>query len=94
MWQSDCMHGPQVAFENRLRKAYLFAVIDDHSRLVTHAQFYLSESLDCFRDCLISALEKRGLPRRLYVDYAEEKQMPKFVSIFPASKEMASRTSA
>jgi len=68
MWQSDCMHGPQVAFEGRLRKAYLFAIIDDHSRLITHAQFYLSESLDCFRDCLISALEKRGLPRRLYVD--------------------------
>ena len=68
MWQSDCMHGPQVVFEGRLRKAYLFAILDDHSRLITHAQFYLSESLECFRDCLISALEKRGLPRRLYVD--------------------------
>jgi len=68
MWQSDCMHGPQVAFEGKFRKAYLFAIIDDHSRLITHAQFYLSESLDSFRDCLIPALEKRGLPRRLYVD--------------------------
>lgn len=68
MWQSDCMHGPQVAFDGKLRKAYLFAIIDDHSRLITHAQFYLSENLDCFRDCLISALEKRGLPRKLYVD--------------------------
>jgi putative transposase len=68
MWQSDCMHGPHVVHDGKLRKAYLFAVIDDHSRLVTHAQFYLSESLDCFRDCLIAALEKRGLPRRLYVD--------------------------
>jgi len=68
MWQSDCMHGPQVVHEGRLRKAYLFAVLDDHSRLITHAQFYLSENLDCFRDCLIAALEKRGLPRKLYVD--------------------------
>lgn len=68
LWQSDCMHGPQVAYQGKLRKAYLFAVLDDHSRLVAHAQFYLSESLDCFRDCLVSALEKRGIPRRLYVD--------------------------
>jgi transposase InsO family protein len=68
MWQSDCMHGPHIVFDGKLRKGYLFAVIDDHSRLITHAQFYLSENLDCFRNCLISALEKRGLPRRLYVD--------------------------
>jgi len=68
MWQSDCMHGPQVIYERKFRKAYLFAVLDDHSRLITHAQFYLSENLECFRDCLIAALEKRGLPRKLYVD--------------------------
>jgi transposase InsO family protein len=68
LWQSDCMHGPRVIHGDKLRKCYLFAVIDDHSRLITHAQFYLSENLDCYRDCLIQALEKRGLPRRLYVD--------------------------
>jgi putative transposase len=68
MWQSDCMHGPQIIHEGKLRKAYLFAVLDDHSRLITHAQFYLSENLECYRDCLVSALEKRGLPRKLYVD--------------------------
>ena len=88
LWQSDCMHGPQVLQEDRLRKSYLFAILDDHSRLIPHAQFYLAENLDSFRDCLLAALEKRGLPRRLYVDYAEEKQMPKFLSIFPRSKEM------
>jgi transposase InsO family protein len=68
MWQSDCMHGPRVIHEGKLRKAYLFAVIDDHSRLITYARFYLSENLDCYRDCLIHAMEIRGLPRRLYVD--------------------------
>jgi putative transposase len=68
MWQSDCMHGPRVIHEGKLRKAYLFAVIDDHSRLITYARFYLSENLDCYRDCLIRAMEIRGLPRRLYVD--------------------------
>ena len=68
LWQSDCMHGPQVLQEDRLRKSYLFAILDDHSRLIPHAQFYLAENLDSFRDCLLAALEKRGLPRRLYVD--------------------------
>jgi putative transposase len=68
LWQSDCMHGPRIVHEGKLRKAYLFAVIDDHSRLIVNARFYLAESLDCYRDCLIGAFEKRGLPRRLYVD--------------------------
>lgn len=68
LWQSDCMHGPKVSVDGRMRKSYLFAIIDDHSRLVPHAQFYLSEGVDCFQDCLLQAFEKRGLPRRLYVD--------------------------
>ena len=68
LWQSDCMHGPKVAVEGMMRKTYLFAVIDDHSRLIPHAQFYLRENIDCYRDCLIQALEKRGLPRKLYLD--------------------------
>jgi transposase InsO family protein len=68
MWQSDCLHGPKVIVEGKLRKSYLFAIIDDHSRLIPHAQFYLTETLDSYRDCLLQALEKRGLPRRLYMD--------------------------
>ena len=68
LWQSDCMHGPKVLAHGAMRKTYLFAVIDDHSRLIPHAQFYLHETIECFRDCLIQALEKRGLPRRLFVD--------------------------
>jgi putative transposase len=68
MWQSDCLHGPRILVEGKLRKSYLFAIIDDHSRLIPHAQFYLTENLDSYRDCLLQALEKRGLPRRLYMD--------------------------
>ena len=68
LWQSDCMHGPRVIHEGKLRKSYLFAIIDDHSRLIPHAQFYLAENIESYRDCLLQALEKRGLPRRLYVD--------------------------
>ena len=68
LWQSDCMHGPKVQHEGRMRKAYLFAIIDDHSRLITHGEFYLAETLENYLDCFWTAMRKRGVPRKLYVD--------------------------
>ncbi|MBN1601317.1 MAG: DDE-type integrase/transposase/recombinase [Chitinispirillaceae bacterium] len=68
LWQSDCMHGLKVLHQGKNRKSYLFAVLDDHSRLITHGQFYLSESLENYLDCLWTAFRKRGIPRKLYVD--------------------------
>jgi len=68
LWQSDCMHGPKVEVDGKLRKSFLFAFIDDHSRLIPHAAFYLKENLESFLDCFRKALEKRGLCRKLYVD--------------------------
>ena len=94
MWQSDCMHGPKVEVDGKLRKSFLFAFIDDYSRLIPHAQFYLRENLESFLDCLVKALEKRGLPRRLYVDYTEINQMPKLMRFFFPIIEIALKTSA
>jgi transposase InsO family protein len=68
IWQSDCMHGPMVDVEGRQRKSYLFAFIDDMSRLICHAEFYLNERIETYTDALSKALKKRGLPRKLYVD--------------------------
>jgi putative transposase len=68
LWQSDCMHGPMVEYEGKRRKTYLIAFIDDHSRLVPHAEFFFSESLDSFLKALKQALSTRGLPRKLYTD--------------------------
>jgi len=68
LWQSDCMHGPKIFHEGKQRKTYLFAIIDDHSRLIPHRQFYLAETLENYLDCLWTAMRKRGLPRKLYVD--------------------------
>lgn len=68
IWQSDVMHGPSVMVGNRLKKTYLVAFIDDHSRLVPHARFYLSERLDDYMHAFETALLTRGLPRKLYVD--------------------------
>jgi transposase InsO family protein len=68
LWQSDVMHGPSVLLDGKNRKTYLIAFIDDMSRLICHAQFYLSENLNSYLDALRQALLTRGLPRKLYVD--------------------------
>lgn len=68
LWQSDVMHGPSVNVDGRMRKAYLIAIIDDHSRLIVHARFHLSESLSSYLNAFENALARRGLPRKLYVD--------------------------
>lgn len=68
LWQSDVMHGPEIRMDGKLRKTYLIAIIDDHSRIIPHGEFYLSEGLDSYLDALEQAFLKRGLPRKLYVD--------------------------
>ena len=68
IWQSDVMHGPMVRVDNKMRKSYLIAFIDDHSRLLPQAEFYLNERLVSWLDAFRKALLTRGLPRRLYVD--------------------------
>ncbi len=71
IWQSDVMHGPHIrtgdAAEKK-KKTYLIAFIDDHSRLIIHAEFFFSEDVINFKRALHTALSRRGLPQTLYVD--------------------------
>ncbi len=69
LWMSDVMHGPSVAVDGRTRrKTYLLAFIDDATRVIPHAAFALSENSATFLPVLRQAIDKRGLPQRLYVD--------------------------
>ena len=68
IWQSDVMHGPRVLVEGKLKKAYLIGIIDDYSRFIIHAQFYLAETRENFLDALRQAVLSRGLPQKLYID--------------------------
>jgi transposase InsO family protein len=69
LWMSDVMHGPSVVVGDRTkRKTYLIAFIDDATRVIPHAAFALSENTATFLPVLQRAIEKRGLPQRLYVD--------------------------
>lgn len=68
IWQSDMLHGPQARIKGVNKKTYLCAIMDDHSRLIIHAEFYESEALESLKDCLKKAVSRRGLPQKLYVD--------------------------
>jgi len=64
-WQSDVWHGPYIPDRRdgeRMRRTYLIGFMDDHSRLVTHAEFYLAEGLPSLLDCFKKAIQKRGFP--------------------------------
>jgi putative transposase len=69
LWMSDVMHGPSVVVGGApSARAYLIAFIDDATRVIPHAAFALSENTATFLPVLQQAIEKRGLPQRLYVD--------------------------
>jgi putative transposase len=67
LWSADAWDGPAVA-DLGGRHAQLFSLLDDHSRLLPHAAFYPDTSEWSFQGCLRTAIARRGLPRRLYVD--------------------------
>jgi transposase InsO family protein len=71
LWQSDALDGPQLpdpADPARQRQTFLFAFIDDHTRLIPHAQFYWNEQLPRLEDCLKRAILRYGCPLAIYAD--------------------------
>jgi len=70
LWTSDLLHGPRLEVPGRRDggKTYLMAFLDDASRVVPYAAFYLAENAACFQDAFKQAVLRRGVPRRLYTD--------------------------
>jgi hypothetical protein len=60
IWQSDVMHAPMLMVNNRQRKTYLIAFLDDHSRLMPFARFYLNEKLATFMQAFEKAILKHN----------------------------------
>ena len=80
LWQSDFQHTlylPDPADHKKRKKAILFAILDDYSRLIVHAEFYWDEKLPRLEDSLKKAILRNGLPDCFFCDYAEERTMPK-----------------
>jgi transposase InsO family protein len=71
LWQGDSMVGPWLpdpTQPGKKKRAHLFCFLDDHSRLIPHAEFFFEEALPRLERVLKVAILKRGLPRALYVD--------------------------
>jgi putative transposase len=71
LWQSDMLAGPWLPDPQRphkMRRAYLFAFLDDHSRLLLHERFSFKEDLPHLELVFRRAIQKWGVPKRLYYD--------------------------
>ena len=69
LWMADGMHGPILKqASGSVLRTFLFALLDDHSRLCVHGQFYPFERVEFFLDCLRQACSQRGVPDKLYTD--------------------------
>jgi len=77
-WQSDVCHGPYLLIlgEAQRRKIFLYAFLDDASRLIPHAGIALAENQEYFLEFLKVAIQKKGVPGRIYLDNAAYYRSP------------------
>jgi putative transposase len=70
LWHLD-FHQAKIAIldaAGKWHRPMALAILDDHSRLCCHLQFYLAETAQCLVHGLTQAFMKRGLPRALMTD--------------------------
>jgi transposase InsO family protein len=70
LWHLDFHHSsrPILGRDGKWHKPLLLAILDDRSRLICHAQWYLDETAETLVHGFMQALQKRGLPRALMTD--------------------------
>ncbi len=82
LWHLDFHHGSRRVLEpdGRWIKPLLLGVIDDHSRLGCHLQWYRAEDTQALVHGFCQALSKRGLPRSCMTDNGSAMISEEFVS--------------
>ena len=68
LWMADFLHGPKIRIKGKKRKTYLHAIIDDATRYVVHAGFFLAEDTEVLMKELMAAIRGHGMPIRFYTD--------------------------
>ena len=70
LWHLDFHHGSLKVLTpgGQWLRPIALAILDDHSRLCNHVQWYLSETAEDLVHGLSQAIQKRGLPRALLTD--------------------------
>lgn len=67
-WQCDTSHGPVINVDGKKQQTYLIQVIDDASRLIVGAQFFLNDNAINFQAVLKQAIKTYGIPKKIFVD--------------------------
>ncbi|MGH9807116.1 MAG: DDE-type integrase/transposase/recombinase, partial [Terriglobia bacterium] len=70
LWHLDFHHGSLKVLtpSGHWQRPIALGILDDHSRLCCHLQWYLSETAEDLVHGLSQAIQKRGLPRALMTD--------------------------
>jgi putative transposase len=70
LWHLDFHHGSLKVLTpgGQWQSPIALGILDDHSRLCCHVQWYLSETAEDLVHGLSQAIQKRGLPRALLTD--------------------------
>ena len=70
LWHLDFHHAKVRILDasGNWHQPVVLAILDDHSRICCHLQFYLAETAECLVHGIIQAIMKRGLPRVLMTD--------------------------
>ena len=70
LWHLDFHVGSRKVLlrSGKFVTAYLLGILDDHSRLCCHVQWYLAESAETLAHGLMQAILKRGIPRSVLFD--------------------------
>jgi hypothetical protein len=70
LWHLDFHHGSLKVLtgQGQWLRPIALGILDDHSRLCCHVQWYLSETAEDLVHGLSQAIQKRGLPRALLTD--------------------------
>ncbi len=74
LWQSDMLAGPWLpdpARPGKMRRTWLYAFLDDYSRLIVAGRFSFKGDLPALELVLRRAVQKYGVCKRLYYDNAQ-----------------------
>lgn len=72
LWHSDIKFGPYLSTGGKKQQLYLVSFLDDASRYVLHAEFYISLDQSIVEDCFRKAVMKAGAPKRVFFDNGKQ----------------------
>jgi len=69
LWMVDFSPGPTMREGDKVVSTHLCVLLDDYSRLIPFAAYYSTADTASFHHTFKEAIQRRGLPRKLYTDH-------------------------